>query len=68
MACVLFFSGAIVGSSSSSSSKMILMSKEDGVASAKGQPRNQHHRLGTMATIENAPGQKTYINVDEQQQ
>ena len=58
MACVLFFSGAIVGSSSSSSSKMILMSKEDGVSSAKG-PRNHHHRLGTMATIENAPGQKT---------
>jgi len=59
LACVLFFSGAMVGSSSSPLSKMILMSKEDGVASAKGQPRNQHHRLGTMATIENAPGQKT---------
>ena len=37
MACVLFFSGAIVGSSSSPLSKMILMSKEDGVSSAKGQ-------------------------------
>ena len=39
LACVLFFSGAMVGSSSSPLSKMILMSKEDGVASAKGQPR-----------------------------